>query len=83
LGARPFSSYGEYIENSSIKEALKVSDSKQMVEITRDNINTLLDIERGALEAAAAQGDEGTVTLMSDYITAKEKVVWMLSAYLR
>jgi starvation-inducible DNA-binding protein len=83
LGARPFSSYGEYIENSSIKEALKVTDSKQMVEITRDNINTLLDIERGALEAAAAQGDEGTVTLMSDYITAKEKVVWMLSAYLR
>ncbi|NVJ86966.1 MAG: DNA starvation/stationary phase protection protein [Algoriphagus sp.] len=83
LGGRPFSSYGEYIENSSIQEAKEVHDSKEMVSITRDNINTLLDLEREALEAASEQGDEGTVTLMSDYITAKEKIVWMLSAYLR
>lgn len=83
LGGRPYSSYGEYVTNSSIEEALEVHDSKQMVGIIRENINTLLDLEREALEAAAAQGDEGTVTLMSDYVTAKEKVVWMLSAYLR
>ncbi|NVK50076.1 MAG: DNA starvation/stationary phase protection protein [Cyclobacteriaceae bacterium] len=83
LGGRPFSSYGEYIENSFIQEAKEVHDSKEMVTITRENINTLLDLEREALEAASEQGDEGTVTLMSDYITAKEKIVWMLSAYLR
>ncbi|TFV96224.1 DNA starvation/stationary phase protection protein [Algoriphagus kandeliae] len=83
LGGRPLSSYGEYIENSTIQEAKEVHDSKEMVSITRDNINTLLDFEREALETASEQGDEGTVTLMSDYITAKEKVVWMLSAYLR
>ena len=83
LGGRPLSSYGEYIENSNIQEAKEVHDSKELVSITRDNINMLLDFEREALETASEQGDEGTVTLMSDYITAKEKVVWMLSAYLR
>ncbi|MFC3415806.1 Dps family protein [Algoriphagus hitonicola] len=83
LGGRPLSSYGEYIENSSISEALKVADAKKMVEIIRENLNTLLNIEREVLESASEQADEGTVTLMSDYITAKEKVVWMLSAYLR
>ena len=83
LGTRPFSSYEEYIENSEIKEAKKIHDSKNMVEIVRDNLNTLLKLEREALEAATEQGDEGTVSLMSDYITAKEKTVWMLSAYLR
>ncbi|MGM0945763.1 MAG: Dps family protein [Bacteroidota bacterium] len=83
LGGRPLSSYGEYIENSSIVEAKEVADSKKMVEAVRENLNTLLNIEREVLESAAEQGDEGTVTLMSDYITAKEKVVWMLSAYLR
>jgi starvation-inducible DNA-binding protein len=83
LGIRPFSSFEEFIENSQIKEAKKVSDAKKMVEMTRDNLNTLLNMEREVLEIAAEQGDEGTVTLMSDYITAKEKTVWMLSAYLK
>ncbi|WP_297336008.1 Dps family protein [Algoriphagus sp.] len=83
LGGRPFSSYSEYIENSSISEAKEVKESKKMVEIIKENLNTLLNIEREVLESASEQADEGTVTLMSDYITAKEKVVWMLSAYLR
>lgn len=83
LGERPLSSYEEYIQFSEIKEAKNVQDSKTMVEIVRENLNTLLKLEREALEAATEQGDEGTVSLMSDYITAKEKTVWMLSAYLR
>jgi starvation-inducible DNA-binding protein len=83
LGIRPFSSFEEFIENSVIKEAKKVTEAKEMVEIIRDNLNTLLKLEREALEAAAEQGDEGTVTLISDYITSKEKTVWMLSAYLK
>lgn len=83
LGERPFSSFSEYIENSEIKEAKEVEDSKQMVEIVKDNLNILLRLERSALESAGEQGDEGTVSLMSDYITAKEKTVWMLSAYLK
>jgi starvation-inducible DNA-binding protein len=83
LGIRPFSSFEEFIENSVIKEAKKVTEAKEMVEIVRDNLNTLLKLEREALEAAAEQGDEGTVTLISDYITSKEKTVWMLSAYLK
>lgn len=83
LGARPYSSFQEYIDHAEIKEAKHVEDSKKMVEIVRDNLNTLLKLERSTLESAAEQGDEGTVSLMSEYITAKEKTVWMLSAYLR
>ena len=83
LGERPFSSFSEYIENSEIKEAKKVEDSKKMVEIIKDNLNTLLKLERSVLESAGENGDEGTVALMSEYITAKEKTVWMLSAYLK
>lgn len=83
LGARPLSSYQEYIETSSIKEAKQISEPTKMVETVKSNLNTLLQLERETLEAANASGDEGTASLMSDYITAKEKVVWMLSAYLR
>ncbi len=83
LGARPYSSFEEYIRHAEIKEAKEVSDGKKMVEIIRDNLNTLLKLERSALEIADEHGDEGTVSLMSEYITAKEKTVWMLSAYLK
>lgn len=83
LGERPLSSYAEYIESSAIKEAGKVLEAKKMVEIVRDNLTTLLKLERETLDTASKQGDEGTVSLMSEYITAKEKTVWMLSAYLR
>jgi len=83
LGERPYSSFSEYIENSVITEAKKVEEAKKMVEIVRDNLNSLLKLERSVLEVAGDHGDEGTVTLMSDYISAKEKTVWMLSAYLK
>lgn len=83
LGARPLSSFSEYLEQSEIKEAKDEKDAKKMVEIVRDNLNTLLKLERETLEAASEFRDEGTVSLMSEYITAKEKTVWMLSAYLK
>lgn len=83
LGGRPFSSYAEYIENAEISEAKEVKEAMKMVEIVRDNQNSLLSLERKTLEAAGEAADEGTASLMSDFITEKEKVVWMLSAYLR
>lgn len=83
LGERPFSSFEEFLKNSKIKEAKNITDPKKMVEIVRDNLNTLLELERDVIETASAQNDEGTVTLISDYINAKEKIVWMLSAYLK
>ncbi|MFD2033189.1 Dps family protein [Belliella marina] len=83
LGERPLSSFEEYIKHSEIKEAKEISDAKKMVETVRENLNVLLRLEREVLDAASEQNDEGTVDLMSGYITGKEKVVWMLSAYLK
>ena len=83
LGERPLSSFEEYIKNSEIKEAKEITDAKKMVETVRENLNVLLKLEREALDTASEQNDEGTVDLMSGYITGKEKVVWMLSAYLK
>ncbi len=62
---------------------MQVEDHIDMVEIVRNNLNILLKLERDTLSTADELVDEGSSSLMSDYITAKEKVVWMLSAYLR
>ncbi len=83
LGQRPFSSFEEFISNSEIKEAKNISNPTQMVETIKENLNTLLRLERGVMVVAAEHNDEGTADLMSEYIAAKEKIVWMLSAYLK
>jgi starvation-inducible DNA-binding protein len=39
-------------------------------------------MQRDILAQAAEADDEGTASLMSDYIKEQEKLVWMLKAYL-
>ncbi|HNP08576.1 MAG TPA: ferritin-like domain-containing protein, partial [Cyclobacteriaceae bacterium] len=39
--------------------------------------------EREILSLAADANDEGTLSLMSDYISETEKTLWMLNAYLK
>lgn len=54
-----------------------------MMEIVRDNLDELLNLERKSLESANDHGNEDSASLMSDYIMEKEKVVKILSDYLR
>lgn len=82
LGATPLHTYSAYLKHSVIKEASNVTDGEGTVSTTLSNLKTLLETERKILDLSADAGDEGTNSLMSDYITQQEKVVWMLSAYL-
>ena len=38
--------------------------------------------QRRILGQAAEAGDEGTASILSDYVQQQEKLVWMLRAYL-
>ncbi|MEZ5027330.1 MAG: hypothetical protein R2765_00930 [Ferruginibacter sp.] len=40
-------------------------------------------MQRELLNLSADANDEGTNALMSDYIRAQEKLVWMYSAYIK
>lgn len=83
LDEKPLHSYSDYLENSTVKEMKNVSDSKGTVEGVLNNLSIILEIEREILDMSANANDEGTNALMSDYITAQEKLVWMLSAFLK
>ena len=83
LDAKPLHSYSDYLENSTVKEMKNVSDSKGTVEGVLSNLSIILEIEREILDMSANANDEGTNALMSDYITAQEKLVWMLSSFLK
>ena len=82
LGGTPLHTYTDYLKHSTIKEAANVTDGEGTVGTTLSNLKTLLELERNILSLAGEANDEGTDALMSGYISAQEKTVWMLSAYL-
>jgi len=82
LGYTPDHTLTKYLQVSGIHESQDVKDGVTGVQTTANNLGVLVEKERIILAAAADAGDEGTVTLMSDYITQQEKVLWMLHAYL-
>jgi starvation-inducible DNA-binding protein len=81
LSESPIHTFKKYIEESQIKAAENITDGELAIDNILSSLKTLLAAERDILQKATAANDEGTVSLMSDYIVQQEKLVWMLSAY--
>jgi starvation-inducible DNA-binding protein len=82
LGYTPEHSYTDYIKLSDIKEKKNVADGVTAVGHVLTGFKTLIVKERELLKMSAEAEDEGTNALMSDYIRAQEKLVWMYSSFL-
>ena len=63
-------------------ERKDVSDGKEAVENIVESFAKLIAKQRELLHLAGDADDEGTVALMSDYISQQEKTVWMYRSYL-
>ncbi|WP_139958549.1 Dps family protein [Flavicella sediminum] len=83
LEGEPLHSFSAYLKNAQIAEEVGVTDGEKGVQIVLNNFAVLIAIEREVLSDAADANDEGTASLMSDYITETEKVIWMLNSYLK
>lgn len=83
LGGEPLHTFSDYLETSEIKQQKSVSDGVEGVRIVVDNLSILIAKEREILDLAGEAKDEGTISLMSDYISETEKTLWMLNAYLQ
>jgi starvation-inducible DNA-binding protein len=82
LGYSPNHNYSDYKKVSKITESSKVSDGKKAVENILNSYKIIILIQRDLLSLSSDMGDEGTNALMSDYIRAQEKLVWMYSSFL-
>lgn len=82
LGETPYHSYTSFLKNSVIKEHTNVTDGvKGVVHIVAD-FQVLLAQQRQLLDMSADANDEGTNSMMSDYIREQEKLVWMYNSFL-
>ena len=82
LEGEPFHTYSDYLRTAEIKEEKNIVNGKQGVEIIINNFKILIAKERAILSLASNTEDEGTVSLMSDYISQTEKTLWMLNSYM-
>ncbi len=82
LGETPLHTFEDYSKIAKVKVGKNVSQDEKAVELIVDSLSELLKIERMILDKAAETGDEGTNSMMSDFITEQEKTVWMMKAWL-
>ncbi|MCB9359987.1 MAG: DNA starvation/stationary phase protection protein [Flavobacteriales bacterium] len=82
LEGEPLHTFTDYLKASNIKEEKNVTNGIEGVKIVVDNFSKIIVQERQILALAGEADDEGTVSLMSDYISQTEKTLWMLNSYL-
>ncbi len=82
LGGQPMHAFSDYLNNAEIKTAKNISNGNECMEITLENMSTLIKLEKAILPLAQEADDEGTITLLTDYISQQEKTIWMLHSWL-
>lgn len=81
LGFTPLHTFEDYITNNKLTVGKNISKDTEAVHLVIESLADLLKIERVILEESANIGDEGTNSMMSDFIKEQEKTMWMMKAW--
>ena len=82
LEGTPLHTFEDYTELAKVPVGRNVSNDTESVHLIVTSLTTLLAIERAILSQSDEADDEGTNSMMSDFISEQEKTVWMLKAWL-
>jgi len=82
LGFTPLHTFADYLAHAEVPVGKDISDAQSSVGLVVDSLRTIVVIERNILSEASALGDEGTLTLLTDFITQQEKMIWMYSSWM-
>lgn len=83
LGFTPMHTFSDYLSKSAIKEGKNITDAQTAVSLIVDSLQTIIVLERKILQTTDGLKDEGTTSLLTDFITQQEKEIWMYSAWLK
>ena len=82
LGGVPEHTFEDYIAHSKVPVGKNVTQDEHAIRLIVESLSELLVIERKILNASDEANDEGTNSMMSDFISEQEKTVWMMKAWL-
>jgi len=83
LEGKPLHSFSEYLKKAEIHEKTNVSSDTETIKEVVHGLTILLKLEREIASMAAENGDEGTIDLMTGYISGQEKMIWMFNAFMK
>ncbi|CAL2075070.1 Dps family protein [Tenacibaculum sp. 190524A05c] len=82
LQGEPLHTFEDYMKIGSVPIGKSISKDEEAITLVLNSLTELLKIERDILETSDDANDEGTNSMMSDFIAEQEKTVWMLNAWL-
>ncbi len=82
VGFTPYHTMSDFLEISGMQEAKNVFNDVEIVKLTVQDIQRLLEKIRNAWQAADDATDVGTTNLLEDFISSHEKTIWMLNSWL-
>jgi starvation-inducible DNA-binding protein len=82
LGQTPLHTFEDYVNNSKLPIGKNIHNDEESIDLILNSLSHLLKIERVILNQAGEINDEGTNSMMSDFISEQEKTIWMMSAWL-
>jgi len=82
LQGTPLHTFNDYQDLATVAVGKDISKDIDAVSLIVSSLEELIVIERSILERSGDADDEGTNTLMSDFIAEQEKTVWMMKAWL-
>ena len=82
LEGRPLHSFTDYVELAKVPVGKNISKDRAAVDLIVESLSKLIEIERNILKESDEANDEGTNSMMSDFIAEQEKTIWMMKAWL-
>ena len=82
LQGQPLHTFSDYLATSSVAVGKNISNDVEGVELVVNSLAELLKNERLILDLSDKADDEGTNSMMSDFIAEQEKTIWMLNSWL-
>lgn len=82
LDTTPLHTFDDYIKYNKLEIGKNINNDEIAIQLILDSLVKLLKIERVILKKASEIEDEGTTSMMSDFIVEQEKTIWMMKAWL-
>ncbi len=82
LHGTPLHTFEAYTNVSKVPVGKEISNDVEAVKLIISSLSELLKIERTILDLSDEAEDEGTNSMMSDFISEQEKTLWMMNAWL-
>lgn len=82
IGGTPLHTFEDYIKENRLEVGRNISNDEKAVNLIVTSLADLLKIERVILAKSGDINDEGTNSMMGDFISEQEKTIWMMKAWL-